>query len=212
MFRNLFESPVGMPGRTGSADADAHVTPELRAEFKKIVKQLGGKTVAKKLLAEMNAGSPVTEGRFESTDREENMFRELLNESDTKISDLDGDELLAAVSPYMEDAFGKSKVGWTGDVPTVKGKNKSGETFEFSFTFIDDTRHRNAISVVIGADIGEGYELYQPKEPMKIIDDDTPISIMGKYSKKLKRYYYDEAAKSTDLSYFLDDFGFESIS
>lgn len=50
------ESPVGAVGRTGYADADAHVTAALRAEFKKIVKKLGGKTVARKLLAEMNAG------------------------------------------------------------------------------------------------------------------------------------------------------------
>lgn len=48
------ESPVGMVGRTGYTDAKAHVTPELRARFKKIVKELGGKTVARQLLAEMN--------------------------------------------------------------------------------------------------------------------------------------------------------------
>lgn len=48
------ESPVGMVGRTGYKDAEAHVTPELRARFKKIVKELGGKTVARKLLSEMN--------------------------------------------------------------------------------------------------------------------------------------------------------------
>ncbi len=50
------ESAVGSVGRTGFADAKAHVTPELRAQFKKIVKQLGGKTVARQLLAEMNHG------------------------------------------------------------------------------------------------------------------------------------------------------------
>ena len=52
----LDESAVGLVGRTGTKDAQAHVTPELRAEFKKIVKKLGGKTVARQLLAEMNAG------------------------------------------------------------------------------------------------------------------------------------------------------------
>lgn len=51
------ESPVGSIGRTGVADAANHVTPELRAKFKKLVKELGGKTVAKQLLAEMNTGS-----------------------------------------------------------------------------------------------------------------------------------------------------------
>lgn len=54
--KDLKESPVGKVGRTGSADAANHVTAELRAEFKKIVKKLGGKTVARQLLAEMNAG------------------------------------------------------------------------------------------------------------------------------------------------------------
>ena len=54
-FSELFESPVGSIGRTGAADAIAYVTPELRAEFKKIVKKIGGKSVAKELLATMNA-------------------------------------------------------------------------------------------------------------------------------------------------------------
>lgn len=54
------ESPVGSVGRTGVRDAQAHVTPELRAEFKKIVRKLGGKTVARQLLAEMNG--QVSEG------------------------------------------------------------------------------------------------------------------------------------------------------
>ncbi len=50
------ESPVGKVGRTGYVDADDHITtsPKLRAEFRKLVKQIGGKTVARKLLATMN--------------------------------------------------------------------------------------------------------------------------------------------------------------
>jgi len=60
-LRVLFESAVGLVGRTGAADAKAHVGPELRAEFKKIVKKIGGKTVARQLLAEMNAGGPIEE-------------------------------------------------------------------------------------------------------------------------------------------------------
>jgi len=53
---DLDESPVGKVGRTGVLDAKAHVSDTLRAQFKKIVKQLGGKTVARQLLAEMNSG------------------------------------------------------------------------------------------------------------------------------------------------------------
>lgn len=46
----LNESPVGSIGRTSKEDAEAHITPELQAEFEKIVKQLGGKAVARALL------------------------------------------------------------------------------------------------------------------------------------------------------------------
>ncbi len=59
--KELKESAVGLVGRTGVADAANHVTASLRAEFKKIVKRLGGKTVARQLLAEMNAGGPLGE-------------------------------------------------------------------------------------------------------------------------------------------------------
>ena len=48
------ESPVGSVGRTGAKDAIEYITPELRAEFKRIVKKLGGKTVARELLNTMN--------------------------------------------------------------------------------------------------------------------------------------------------------------
>jgi|SaaInl8_200m_RNA_FD_contig_61_766361_length_3315_multi_10_in_0_out_0_3 hypothetical protein len=53
MKGSLTESPVGIVGRTGEVDADAHITPELIKRFKKIVKELGGKTVATKLLNSM---------------------------------------------------------------------------------------------------------------------------------------------------------------
>ena len=64
----LKESAVGMVGRTGAIDAKAHVTAELRAEFKKIVKKLGGKTVARQLLAEMNAGGAIEETEEKTED------------------------------------------------------------------------------------------------------------------------------------------------
>lgn len=46
----LNESAVGAPGRTTVKDAEDHIDDELLAEFKKIIKKLGGKTVAKVLL------------------------------------------------------------------------------------------------------------------------------------------------------------------
>ena len=46
----ILESAVGTPGRTTVKDAEEHINDELLAEFKKIIKKLGGKTVAKVLL------------------------------------------------------------------------------------------------------------------------------------------------------------------
>ena len=46
----ILESAVGTPGRTTVKDAEDHINDELIAEFKKIIKKLGGKTVAKVLL------------------------------------------------------------------------------------------------------------------------------------------------------------------
>jgi galactitol-specific phosphotransferase system IIB component len=46
----LTESAVGEVGRTSKADAEAHITPELKAEFEKIIRQIGGKAVARALL------------------------------------------------------------------------------------------------------------------------------------------------------------------
>ena len=44
------ESAVGEVGRTSKEDAEAHITPELKAEFEKIIRQIGGKAVARALL------------------------------------------------------------------------------------------------------------------------------------------------------------------
>lgn len=46
----ILESAVGTPGRTTVKDAEEHINDELVAEFRKIIKKLGGKTVAKVLL------------------------------------------------------------------------------------------------------------------------------------------------------------------
>lgn len=46
----ISESPVGEIGRTTKSDAEAHITPELQAEFEKVVKAIGGKAVARALL------------------------------------------------------------------------------------------------------------------------------------------------------------------
>ena len=48
----LNESPVGVPGRTSRSEAEVYVknNPHIIKQFKKIVQQLGGKTVAAEIL------------------------------------------------------------------------------------------------------------------------------------------------------------------
>ena len=57
-FRELTkqnESPVGKVGRTKDSEAAEHIEgSDLAKKFRKIVKQLGGKNVARQLLAQMN--------------------------------------------------------------------------------------------------------------------------------------------------------------
>ena len=53
------ESAVGKPGRTTTKDAEEHIDDELVAEFKKIIKKLGGKTVAKVLLDKLGQKSEI---------------------------------------------------------------------------------------------------------------------------------------------------------
>jgi len=53
--KEVTESPVGMVGRTRDSEALSHIeSSELAKEFRKIVKKLGGKNVARQLLAGMN--------------------------------------------------------------------------------------------------------------------------------------------------------------
>ena len=57
----VVESPVGLVGRTKDSEALTHIEDSnLAKEFRKIVKQLGGKSVARQLLAGMdNSGKEV---------------------------------------------------------------------------------------------------------------------------------------------------------
>jgi len=54
-LKNLLESPVGVIGRTSVQDAILHITPELERKFNQIVKELGGKVVARILLDKISA-------------------------------------------------------------------------------------------------------------------------------------------------------------
>ena len=55
---DLDESPVGQRGRTDAKSALAHVTPALKKQFRKLLKDVGGKTVMRYLLAD----APLQEG------------------------------------------------------------------------------------------------------------------------------------------------------
>ncbi len=53
--KELMESPVGLVGRTKDSEAAEHIeNSNLAKEFRKIVKKLGGKNVARQLLSGMN--------------------------------------------------------------------------------------------------------------------------------------------------------------
>ncbi len=54
------ESPVFTVGRNGAQDILDYITPAIKKEFKDLVKKIGGKTVARKLLDEMNAAGLYT--------------------------------------------------------------------------------------------------------------------------------------------------------
>ena len=49
---DLDESPVGSVGRTDAKSALSHLTPELKKRFRKLLKDVGGKTVMRYLLAD----------------------------------------------------------------------------------------------------------------------------------------------------------------
>jgi len=46
------ESAVGAVGRTDAKSALAHLSPELKKQFRKLLKAVGGKTVMRYLLAD----------------------------------------------------------------------------------------------------------------------------------------------------------------
>lgn len=95
---SVVESPVGMVGRTSSAEAKEHISANgLEKEFAKIVQKLGGKTAAALLLAGMNS-----QGRLVSIDDEGNRVTEKKE----------------TIESYLRDAGFKLK----SETPTKRGK------------------------------------------------------------------------------------------
>jgi hypothetical protein len=80
-YRTLFlDSAVGDKGRTTELDAENHITnnPELIKQFLKIVKQLGGKSVAMKILSGFNpANCPLNNEISEAKTSVESVIKHL---------------------------------------------------------------------------------------------------------------------------------------
>lgn len=62
-FTGMNESPVGQKGRTSITDADVYIdeNPQIVAEFKKIIKKMGGKAVARRVLDRVSFAKTITE-------------------------------------------------------------------------------------------------------------------------------------------------------
>ena len=100
-FRSLFEdkTPAGMMGRTGTKDAEDHITDELKTRFKKVVSELGGKTVAMHLLGSMASRKPMMS---EAKDISKKVIK-LLKTGSVVVQDPDG--LHIAIDEYDDGYF-----------------------------------------------------------------------------------------------------------
>lgn len=90
----LDESAVGQRGRTSSEEVTTHVkdNPALYKEFKKIVKKLGGKSVARKLLDTMSMPIGWDIHESEIAEEAEEILESVVNEVDKQdnIIDIEG--------------------------------------------------------------------------------------------------------------------------
>ena len=78
----IVESPVGKVGRTKDSEALSHIeNSDLAKQFRKIVKQLGGKNVARQLLSGMNQACK----KIEILESKSSSIEEFLRENGFKI-------------------------------------------------------------------------------------------------------------------------------
>lgn len=107
-FRDMAESPVGKVGRTKDSEALKHIEDSnLAKRFIKIVKELGGKSVARQLLAGMdNSGNRVSVSSVTETSETPEKY---LRSSGFKIKNeyplKNGKELEFFKSTIAEEAF-----------------------------------------------------------------------------------------------------------
>ena len=118
-FRKFInESPVGAVGRTGQSDALNYITPELKNEFFKLVKMLGGKTVARELINSLRSDTTplkkdgdatlnVTESELSPLQQEYNDYFAALLKKYKASSPADMDD--ETMGKFFDDV----KSGWT---------------------------------------------------------------------------------------------------
>ena len=109
----LQESPVGMVGRTKDIEAAEHIeNSNIAKEFRKIVKKLGGKNVARQLLAGMdNSGTKVevTDGKINEHVHVDKLYDAL----DGK----DSEEFIMAMYDWFDDNYPEASLYAGDDVP-----------------------------------------------------------------------------------------------
>jgi hypothetical protein len=130
-FREMIkESPVGMVGRTKDSEAMEHIEiSNLAKKFRKIVRELGGKTVARQLLAGMTpSGNKATENDSEIVEKR------------------NYDALLQGPGAYLR------KLGY-------KIKNEEYNKYDFSFEFYNEKDCKNAYEDLVEAGFTEDYLL-----------------------------------------------------
>ena len=103
-FLGLNESPVGQVGRTSHKDAEEYITDEKISEFSKLVKKLGGKTVARLLLNKLNSnGDKLKDDGDETLDDIEGMDIKNVNESkDIKTAYFDAMNSIRALAKTID--------------------------------------------------------------------------------------------------------------
>ena len=118
------ESPVGSVGRTSSKDAEGHLTanPELIARFRKIVRELGGKTVAMLLLNKMS----IPAGDMTVSESEIESLEEMLDEAVGKVDPVFETQRLLRISgirirstDYKKDGSAIFELTKSSDIETA---------------------------------------------------------------------------------------------
>ena len=117
-FRELTtqnESPVGKVGRTSGLEAAEHIEANgLEKKFAKIVKELGGKTSARLLLAKMNQSGDILESKNFEEESIEKYLRDVGFKIKSEEPTKNGKELEFFKQSNAEEAFEDLKTAGYG--------------------------------------------------------------------------------------------------